>query len=249
MTAVRSTGIDRRLMGPLAALGPYGTLLLGTVITSAAWGMRSGLMILLAGIALDLARGKAARRPRGASPLREHEAETADSLAKLAAANTGATLAQLPPGFTVFSDLAFSNVNVDHVVVGPSGVWTLETQANPGLVQERAGRVWLNGRPMYRDPRRQARAGAAAVAELLERETGARWWVEGLVMFPNATVQVSRNLPVPRVVGSPQLLSRLRLAPAPLEPQDRERLVMALSQAKEQMAARRLAEPQARKSA
>src|SRR4029453_4049075 len=108
----------------------------------------------------------------------------------------------------------FSNVNVDHVVVGPSGVWTLETQANPGLVQERAGRVGLNGAPMYPHPRRQARAGAAAVAELLERETGARWWVEGLVMFPNATVQVSRNLPVPRVVGSPPGVSGPPSGPA-----------------------------------
>jgi len=95
---------------------------------------------------------------------------------------------------------------------------------------------------MGNDPRRQARAGAAAVAELLERETGERWWVEGLVCFPNASVAVSRNLPVPRIVSAEQLLSRLHLAPAPLCPEEQARLVRALGHAKERMAARRVAE-------
>jgi hypothetical protein len=53
--------------------------------------------------------------------------------------------------------------------------------------------------------------------------------VEGLVCFPNATVAVSRNLPVPRVVSAEQLLSRLHLAPAPLCPEEQARLVRAIS--------------------
>jgi hypothetical protein len=213
-----------------------------SLIVAAVWGMRAGLAMLVVGLAFPTYYRLAAGRGLKATPIGDHAAATADALAVLAASNTRATLARLPPGFTVFNDLKFASVNVDHVVVGPSGVWAMETQAIPGLVQERGGSVWVDGAPMGKDPRRQARAGAAAVAELLERETGERWWVEGLVCFPNATVAVSRNLPVPRIVSAEQLLSRLHLAPAPLCPEERARLVRALGDAKERMAARRVEE-------
>jgi hypothetical protein len=249
MSIARVATIHGRRNGPLAAVAPFGPLLAGGIIVTAVWGMRAGLAILLVGLAFQSTLGRVGRRGRKTTPVGDGEAETAETLAKLAAANTQATLAQLPPGFTVFNNVNFPTVNVDHVVVGPSGVWAMETQADPGFVQERAGSVWLNGSPMYRDPRRQARAAAAAVAELLERETGTRWWVEGLVFFPNATVQVSHNQPVPRVVGSPQLLSRLHLAAAPLGPDEQSRLLRALSEARERTAARRVAEFRARSAA
>lgn len=239
-TATRRT--NRRASHPVTVLSSYGPAVAGGAFVAAALGMRAGLATLVAGLAVPIYYKLAPSHGLKAVPSGRHEAETADSLATLAASNTRATLARLPSDFTVFDDLKFASVSVDHVVVGPSGVWAMETQANPGFVQERGGSVWLDGAPMGKDPRRQARAGAAAVAELLERETGERWWVEGLVCFPNATVAVSGNLPVPRVVSADQLLSRLHLAPAPLCAEEQARLVHALEHAKEQMALRRIAE-------
>jgi hypothetical protein len=130
-----------------------------SVIVAAVWGMREGLAMLVVGLAFPTYYRLAAGRGLKATPIGDHEAETTDSLAILAASNTRATLARLPPGFTVFNDLKFASVNVDHVVVGPSGVWAMETQANPGFVQERGGSVWVDCAPMGKDPRRQARAG------------------------------------------------------------------------------------------
>jgi hypothetical protein len=227
MGTARVATIRRRRNGSIAA---YGLVLAGGVVVGAVWGMRAGLATLLVGLAFQAALGRLGRGGRRIAAGGKHQAETAETLVKLADANTRAALAQLPAGFTVLTNLNFPTVNVDHVVVGPSGVWAMETQAESGFVEERAGSVWLNGRPMYRDPRRQARAAAAAVAELLERETGARWWVEGLVFFPNATV---RNQPASRVVGSPQLLSRLHLAAAPLDTDEQSRLLRALGDARE----------------
>lgn len=123
--------------------------------------------------------------------------------------------------FTVVNDVSFSRFTVDHVVVGPSAVWGVETKSHGGLVEEHADSVWLNGRPMYRDPRRQARGGAAALAELLERETGRRSWVEALVCFPNATVAANGHPAEACVVGKGQLLTRLRLAPTQLGSDER----------------------------
>ena len=242
MKATVARRTNRRSAGAIILLSDCGPAVACSAIVGAVWGMRAGLGMLVVGLAFLTCYRLAASRGPKATPIGDHAAETADSLATLAASNTQATLARLPPAFTVFNDLKFASVNVDHVVVGPSGVWAMGMQANPGFVQERGGSVWLDGAPMGKDPRRQARAGAAAVAELLERETGERWWVEGLVCFPNATVAVSQNLPVPRVVSAEQLLSRLHLAPAPLCPEEQARLVRALENAKELMAMRRIAE-------
>lgn len=100
------------------------------------------------------------------------------------------------------------------------------------MVEERAAGVWLNGRPMHHDPRRQARGCAATVAELLERGTGRRWWVEALVYFPNATVTANGSQADARTVGRGQLLGCLRLTPTRLAADERDGIVAALERAK-----------------
>lgn len=39
-------------------------------------------------------------------------------------------LALLPAGFAIVNDFAFADFNVDHVVVGPTGVWAVETKSS-----------------------------------------------------------------------------------------------------------------------
>lgn len=79
---------------------------------------------------------------------------------------TARLLDRLPPGFTVLHDLPMprSRANVDHVVVGPTGVFTVETKAYAAGVRVRGGRVTSGGR------RRggiveQAQRQAAAISE------------------------------------------------------------------------------------
>jgi hypothetical protein len=202
-----------------AWLAAYSAVLAGTVIGLAVYDPRLSVAILVAGLAFAGRRRGLARRYRHATQGAAGELETANMLALL------------PASFTVVNDLAFPGFNVDHVVVGATGVWAVETKSHPGFVEEHADSVWLNGRPMYRDPRRQARGGAAAIAELLERETGVRYWIEALVCFPQATVTANGHPAEACVVGGGQLLARLRLAPARLGPAERERIVVALEQA------------------
>jgi Nuclease-related domain len=198
------------------ALGAYGAILTGTVIGAAVYDPRLAVAVLVAGIAFVRRRRGLARRYRNVMQGAAGERDTATMLALL------------PAGFAVVNDLAFSRFNVDHVVIGPTGVWAVETKSHPGLVEEQADGVRLNGRPMYRDPRRQARAGAAAIAELLQRETGRRWWVEALVCFPHATVVANGSAADARVVNARQLLTRLRLAPTMLAADERDRIVGVL---------------------
>lgn len=203
------------------ALAVYAAVLTGIAISAAAWDARVAIAILVCGFAFAAKRRGMAQRYRYASQGAAGEFETA----KL--------LALLPAAFTVVNDLPFSGFNVDHVVIGPTGIWAIETKSHSGDVEEHADAVLINGRPMFRDPRRQVRAGAMQVAGLLERATGTRYWVEALVCFPSATVADNGRQVEPGVVGTRQLLTRLRLANARLESAERDRIVDALNKAKE----------------
>ena len=208
-----------------AALALYGVVLSSLVVAAATWDPRAAVILFACGIAL-------AGRRRGLAQRYRHASEGAAG--ELA---TAKLLALLPAGFTVVNDLSFPGFNVDHVVVGATGIWAIETKSHTGNVEERAEGVWLDGRPMFRDPRRQARGGAAEVAALLERVTGTRYWVEALVCFPNATVVANEE---EGVVGMRQLLARLRLARPRLQPAERDRIVDALERAKSRVEANRV---------
>ena len=131
---------------------------------------------------------------------------------------TAVLLARLPAEFTVFNDIPLNGFNVDHVIVGPSGVWAIETKSHAGFVDVSAFGVRVNGRLMYRDPCRQARRNAAEIGDLVESAIGVRYWVEALVCFPRANVS---PLPAPGqspVIGSEGLLTRIRSGSTRLSP-------------------------------
>jgi Nuclease-related domain len=55
-------------------------------------------------------------------------------------------------GYQVFHDLAVpgSAANVDHVVVGPTGVYVIDSKRYRGQLRYSAGRLWHGGRPLDR---------------------------------------------------------------------------------------------------
>ena len=64
---------------------------------------------------------------------------------------TAALLARLAPGrWFVFHDLALpgSDANVDHLVIGPTGVWVIDTKAYRARLQARWGRVTVGRVPL-----------------------------------------------------------------------------------------------------
>lgn len=77
-----------------------------------------------------------------------------------------ALLAGLPARFHVFHDVAFcvGAGGIDHVVVGPTGVFAVETKCWAGVVTFKEGVVVVNGRLPNRPPLAQARASAYALA-------------------------------------------------------------------------------------
>lgn len=111
--------------------------------------------------------------------------------------HVGALLGALDPtAWRVIHDASFGHGNVDHILVGPSGVFTVETKSHPGPV--RVGR--LHGATL-----RQAQAQRDAV----ERITGVK--AEPLLVFSRAWVDRPRaRRKGVRVLPARMLLSYLQ---------------------------------------
>jgi hypothetical protein len=104
--------------------------------------------------------------------------------------------------FVVVNDVEIGAGNVDHVVIGPTGVFALETKNWSGRVWSEDGRLYRDGHDRS-DAIRQAVHGAASIKDRL----GCRW-VEALLVFPSANVQGDRvdlrwvaGLPIARLVS------------------------------------------------
>lgn len=134
----------------------------------------------------------------------------------------GALLDALAPrGWHAIHDVSLGRGNVDHIAIGPGGIFTVETKSHAGPVQ--VGRV--HGAVLG-----QAQAQRRAI----ERVTGTH--VEPLLVYSRAWVDrpLSRRKGV-RVVPARMLGSYLDRQPQRLEPEDvevvRERIARAVLEA------------------
>ncbi|MEP7060302.1 MAG: nuclease-related domain-containing protein, partial [Actinomycetota bacterium] len=83
-------------------------------------------------------------------------------------------------GYELIDDVDIDRGNVDHVIVGPTGVFAIETKNHPGRVEVREGMLRRDGSDCTGFTG-QAVRGAMAVRALTRAD-----WVEALLVFPNA---------------------------------------------------------------
>lgn len=102
-------------------------------------------------------------------------------------------------GYQVFHDLQGKGFNVDHVIVGPGGVYTIETKTLSKPIGGKAklqfdGEVVLHyGKPLGRDPVGQAKAQAGWVQKILSDYSGAEFEVWPVVVFPGWFIERQSN--------------------------------------------------------
>ena len=96
--------------------------------------------------------------------------------------------------FVVFHDIPNGDANIDHVLIGPPGVFTIETKTlskperGPCKITLEGGVLRANGRPLDRNPLIQAKAQAGWLrAFLAESQFKAR--VHPVVVFPGWFVE------------------------------------------------------------
>jgi Nuclease-related domain. len=136
-------------------------------------------------------------------------------------------------GFAIFHDrrIPGGRANIDHIVIGPPGVYVIETKSLAGDLRIRRGEVYVSGRrktAMIEEVKREALAVQVALAAELE--------ALGLPVIPVICVHRA-NLPWlgadaggVRIVSGKELVKGLRKAPVRLGPGEAERLVSAADQ-------------------
>lgn len=89
-------------------------------------------------------------------------------------------------GYRAFHDLVGDGYNIDHVVVGPAGVFAIETKFRSGYgeIEFRNGEgLFVGGRKEESDPLLQARRNARDVNRIIKENCRIDRWVNPLVVF------------------------------------------------------------------
>jgi hypothetical protein len=89
-------------------------------------------------------------------------------------------------GYRPFHDLKRDGFNIDHVVVGPAGVFAVETKfrSGGGEIEFRNGEgLFVDGYPDEKDCLKQARGNAREVNRIIRENCGFNEWVWPLVVF------------------------------------------------------------------
>jgi Nuclease-related domain len=98
---------------------------------------------------------------------------------------------------------------IDHIVLGPNGVFVLETKNWSGNIAcngdewQRAGKDNFSG-----SPSRQVKRNAAKIQQLIGDSSNLRQlgvWVEGVVVFTNEHISIKINNPTVTILRIPQL--------------------------------------------
>ena len=98
-------------------------------------------------------------------------------------------------GYKVFHDIVGDGFNVDHVVIGPTGIYSIETKTFSKSVDKNSkivfdgSKITKDGFELDRDPVIQAKAQAKWLSELLESSTNRKIQVQPVVLFPGWYVE------------------------------------------------------------
>ena len=130
-------------------------------------------------------------------------------------------------GYRVFHDVLGDGFNLDHAIIGPAGVFTLETKTwskpergEPRIEFDGEALRVLGGQP-DRSPIIQARARAGWLRLLLEESTGRKFKVHPVVLVPGWFIDSSAQRDWSTWVLEPKGLPKwLKDDPAKLLPED-----------------------------
>ncbi len=134
-------------------------------------------------------------------------------------------LKTLPDAYHVFNDFVARGKHVDHVVVGPGGVFSVETKFWRGAVTVEEGRILLDGQLPDRSPLAQASREAAFVKAGLA-DAGWKGDVTPVLAFASDTFTARRaNIKGTIVMNASELRESFASDRVVIPPAELERLV------------------------
>jgi Nuclease-related domain len=103
-----------------------------------------------------------------------------------------ATLTELPDSFVVVNDVSKRFGNIDHVVIGPTGVYVIDAKNWNGSVKaDGQGELMLNEKALSKPPIKSLLWSVMDFQSKLKALTDVDYFVRGLMVFPNAYVEAN----------------------------------------------------------
>lgn len=129
-------------------------------------------------------------------------------------------------GTKILHDLPGDGFNIDHVLVCPKGIFTIETKTvrkprgeDPKMAYN-GQKLTINGIPLPDDPLPPARGQTRWLVDLLRKETGRAFAVTPVVVFPGWWIEKKHNGAEVWVLNDKALPAFLAGAPDKLSPED-----------------------------
>jgi hypothetical protein len=104
--------------------------------------------------------------------------------------------------------------DIDHIVLGPGGVFVLETKNWSGKININGDQWQRPGKQAMGSPSLQAKRNTQKVKRLLDQSSALRSiWVEGIVVLTNKHASLNVNNPTVTILKLPQLASHIKGRP------------------------------------
>lgn len=129
-------------------------------------------------------------------------------------------------GYQVLHDIVGDKFNIDHVIIGPAGIFAIETKTlskktkgNPTIKYD-GDNILVDGHSPDRDPIVQIKAASRWLQELLKESTGRDFSVKAVILYPGWYIEQTgknknSNLWVLNPKGLPAFLNHSNVGISP----------------------------------
>lgn len=123
-------------------------------------------------------------------------------------------LEEFPDDWYIFNDMIVGNSQVDHIVICPKGVYTIETKNYRGTIYGNANeKEWFqvlenNHKVSFYNPVKQGNKHSLELSKYLGN-FGFKTWINTIVIFPNPKVQLKVYSPKVNVIHLDELYSHM----------------------------------------
>ena len=99
-------------------------------------------------------------------------------------------LQELPDDYYVFHDLEFPGFNIDHVVLGPNGIFLVETKSQKGNITQNNDALLTNGRKFFKDFLKQCWSQAYSLRDHLGKDRLGELSIKPILCFARGFVEI-----------------------------------------------------------
>ncbi len=139
-------------------------------------------------------------------------------------------------GYRVLHDIVVKEFNIDHVVIAPTGIFTIETKTvskplrGETVISFEGEKTLINGMKPDRDPVIQARSQATWIRDFLKSSLGRTFSVRPVIIFPGWFVKGTPNSTDVWVLNEKALPAFIEHEPTLLSLDDLQAITFQISQ-------------------